>query len=285
VMQRPALPAFAPGPDYYPYVARGYDLAGRHYDEIEGQNAISERVRTESIRAALLAFRPGDRVLELGCGTGRDAVMMASHGIRVLATDVSPAMIAITRERAEREGVADLVEAAAMPAAAAANLDGPFDGAYSNGAVFNLEPDMERVSRGLARSLRPHARAIVTAANRASLFELLFYPCVLRPRKAFRKLRDTVPIPISRGGPGKKYVVPTRFLSPSQFIAQFASAFIVEDWKGLQILTPPWNLVDMAVLFRGAVAPMEAVEDRVSRWRGLRSMGAIYLLVLRRKGF
>ncbi len=283
-MRRGPLPTFAPGPDYYPYVARGYDLVGSHYDEIEGRNAISERVRKESMRAALLAFRPGDRVLELGCGTGRDAVMLAAHGIHVVATDVSPAMIAITRERAKREGVADLVEAAAMSAAAAASLEGPFDGVYSNGAVFNLEPDMERVSLGLARSLRPDGRAIVTAANRASLFELLFYPFVLRPRKAFRKLGDTVPIPISRGGPGKRYVVPTRFLSPSQFLAHFASAFVVEDWKGLQILTPPWNLVDMAVLFRGAVAPMEAVEDLVGRWWGLRSMGAIYLIVLRRKG-
>lgn len=283
-MASPPLPAFAPGAAYHEYVARGYDLVGRFYDEIEGRNAISERVRRETMAAAASTFLPGERVLELGCGTGRDAVAMASRGVRVVATDVSAAMVAITRERAEREGVGDLVEARTMSAAAGASQAGPFDGVYSNGAVFNLEPDLAQVARGLGRCLRPGGRMITTAANRTSLFELLVYPLVLRPRKAFRKLRETVPIPISRGGPGKRYVVPTRFLTPREFLSPFAGAFEIEDWKGLQVLTPPWNLVDMAERFRTAVVPMEALEDRVGRWPGVRSLGAIYLLVLRRRG-
>ena len=32
-------------------------------------------------------FRPTQRILELGCGTGEDAVRLASTGVRVVATD------------------------------------------------------------------------------------------------------------------------------------------------------------------------------------------------------
>src|SRR5205814_10343916 len=55
------------------------------------------------------SFRPRNRILKLGCGTGRDAVPLARRGIRVDATDVSPAMTAATRARVLREDLSDLV--------------------------------------------------------------------------------------------------------------------------------------------------------------------------------
>src|SRR5207244_5164801 len=102
-------PRFVPTPAFYNHVARGYDLIASSYDDVEGRNEISETVRRYSIDAALKVFRPGSRILELGCGTGRDAVALAQRGIRVDATDVSPAMIAATRARVLRENLRDLV--------------------------------------------------------------------------------------------------------------------------------------------------------------------------------
>jgi len=276
-------PRFEPEKKFYEHVARGYDITASSYDDVEGRNEISERVRRISLAAAIAAFRPDDRILELGCGTGRDAVFLARHGISVVATDVSPAMVAITRARAERVGVGDRVSARVSSAAEAARDGGAYDGAYSNGAVLNLEPDLAGVGRGLASSLRPGAKAVLTAANRISLFELLVYPAVGRPRKAFRKLGQNVPIPVSREGAGKRYVVPTRFLSPREFLSALGPEFDVESWRGLQVLTPPWNLVDKARLFRLAVTPLEVLEDHFGQMRGFRSLGSIFLMTLRRR--
>jgi len=280
---KPPWPRFEPGEEFYGHVARGYDLTAPSYDDVEGRNEISERVRRASLEAALNVFRPGSRILELGCGTGRDAVFLARHGMSVVASDVSPAMVAITRTRAALEDVADRVVAKVAPAAQAAQEGGPYDGAYSNGAVINLEPDLSRLVQGLAKSLRRGAGMVLTAANRISLFELLVYPIVARPRKAFRKLGREVPIPVSREGAGKRYVLPTRFLSPREFISAFRPDFDIETWRGLQILTPPWNLVDMARLFRPAIVPLEVLEDRYGSMRGFRSLGAIFLMTLRRR--
>jgi SAM-dependent methyltransferase len=280
---RAKAPSFEPGAAYYTYVARGYDQTADSYDRVEGRNAISERVRRTALGAALSRFHPGDRVLEIGCGTGRDAVEMARHGIEVVATDVSPEMAAATLARAKREGVSDLVTVRTLPAAAASGEGGPYDGAYSNGAVLNLEPDLAGVASGLCRTLRPEACAILTAANRLSLFELAVYPLVLRPRKAFRKLGSTVPIPISREGIGKRYVVPTRFITPAEFRRFFRLGFDLVSLRALQALTPPWNLVDMADRFRAAVDSLERIEYRLAEGRLLRNLGAIYLTVFRRR--
>jgi len=277
-------PPFVPGTEFYSYVARGYDQTAGSYDHVEGRNAISERVRRTTMGAALSTFRKGDRILELGCGTGRDAVEMALNGIHVIATDLSAAMVSATQARAERHGVTHLVTVKTAPAAMAAQEDGPYDGVYSNGAVLNLEPNLADVAAGLLKTLRPSGTAILTAANRVSLFELAVYPLVLRPRKAFRKLGTTVPIPISREGRGKTYVVPTRFLTPREFMNLFDGGFDLVSLRALQAITPPWNFVDLAVRFHAAVSPLERIEDRLAEGRLLRSLGAIYLAILRRKG-
>lgn len=279
--KRARRPGFGPTASYYDHIARGYDSIANTYDEVEGQNEISERVRRHSLDAAFKSFRPGDRILELGCGTGRDAISLARRGIRVMATDVSPAMVEATRERVRDADLGDMIMVECLNASAAA-AKGTFDGAYSNGAVLNLEPDLAGVARGLRESLVPGAFVVLTGANRLSLFELLFYPMALRPRKAFRKLGNEIPIPISREGKGRTYVVPTRFLTPNEFLSPFRSAFVLKLQRGLQVITPPWNLVDMVRLLRPAILPLVNIEDRMGLLPGFRDLGAIYLVVLQR---
>jgi SAM-dependent methyltransferase len=56
------------------------------------------------------AVRAGGPVLELGVGTGRIAVPMASAGVSVIGVDNSEGMLAVARERAELAGVSELVD-------------------------------------------------------------------------------------------------------------------------------------------------------------------------------
>src|SRR6476620_995809 len=56
------------------------------------------------------ALHAGGPVLELGVGTGRIAVPVASAGVPVLGVDTSAGMLAVAREHAELAGVGELVE-------------------------------------------------------------------------------------------------------------------------------------------------------------------------------
>ena len=67
-------------------------------------------------------LRPGSRVLDVGCGTGRYAVALADRGFEVMAIDESPEMVARARAKAGAERIAFRVADAVdgLPA-------GPFD--------------------------------------------------------------------------------------------------------------------------------------------------------------
>jgi cyclopropane fatty-acyl-phospholipid synthase-like methyltransferase len=74
------------------------EVAG--YDVRQGTDPEVERRRIER-----LGITAGDLVIEFGCGTGALAVAAAEAGAGVHAVDVSPTMLAATRERARQAGV------------------------------------------------------------------------------------------------------------------------------------------------------------------------------------
>lgn len=77
-----------------------------------------------------LADRMGDPILELGCGTGRALIPLASEGHQVTGIDASPAMLALARTRAEQAGVAsrmNLIEGDFSTA----DLGGPYRFAFT----------------------------------------------------------------------------------------------------------------------------------------------------------
>src|SRR3990172_1699331 len=96
-----------------------YDTAGDQpfgriaadYDRAFTETQLARRLR-EIVWSCLAArFKTGDRVLELNCGTGEDATWLAGRGIYVVATDVSPEMLAVTARKALSRGVANRIEA------------------------------------------------------------------------------------------------------------------------------------------------------------------------------
>jgi SAM-dependent methyltransferase len=98
----------------------GFDAAAATYDADFSERRLGRWLR-QAVQAHLGAlFAPGDRVLELGCGTGEDALWLARRGVRVTATDASPAMLDITRGKVQAQSLQHLVETAQLDMAALA---------------------------------------------------------------------------------------------------------------------------------------------------------------------
>lgn len=75
--------------------------------------------------AVFAEVEPGDRVLDMGTGSGSLALIAAKKGADVLAVDLNPHAVAAVRANAELNGVADLVEARESDVFAA--VEGRFD--------------------------------------------------------------------------------------------------------------------------------------------------------------
>jgi ubiquinone/menaquinone biosynthesis C-methylase UbiE len=107
-----------------------YDRIAARYD---AQQAGDEWMRSCLHRHYVRVFRPGKRVLDIGCGTGTDALALARHGIQVLGIDGSPGMI---RQGRARIG-AWRVSLCVLAIEDITTLDTTFDGAYSSFASLN----------------------------------------------------------------------------------------------------------------------------------------------------
>jgi demethylmenaquinone methyltransferase / 2-methoxy-6-polyprenyl-1,4-benzoquinol methylase len=109
--------------------------------------------------AAAAVVRPGDRVLDVCCGTGDLAVAALRAGGRVTGLDFSEPML----ERARRKSPA--IEWVCGDALASPFADGSFDAATVAFGVRNLD-DLERGLAELRRVLRPGGRLAILEITR-----------------------------------------------------------------------------------------------------------------------
>jgi SAM-dependent methyltransferase len=107
----------------------------------------------------LLAAAPGERILDVGCGTGHQAAALAALGAEVVGTDGDAAMLEVARaEHPEvRFALADAQDAAALRAAAGSS---DYDAVLSNAALHWM-PRQDDVVAGIASVLRPGGRLVV----------------------------------------------------------------------------------------------------------------------------
>jgi SAM-dependent methyltransferase len=99
---------------------------------------------------ALLAPRPGERILDLACGDGRLTERLAAAGAAVVGVDAAPAMVAAARARG--------LDARVM-SAERLTFDLEFDAVFSNAALhWMTRPDP--VLAGVRRALRPGGRFV-----------------------------------------------------------------------------------------------------------------------------
>ena len=111
----------------------------------------------------LAALRPGERVLDLGSGSGTDA-FAAAHLVgqsgRVVGVDFSPEQLEKARQLAAATGLDQMVEFWERRIEILPMADAAFDCVISNG-VINLSADKARVFAEAARVLRPGGRLAV----------------------------------------------------------------------------------------------------------------------------
>jgi len=98
----------------------------------------------------LLDPKPGEHVLDLGCGDGVLTAKIAERGATVIGVDSSAAQIEAARARGLDARVVDGV---------ALDLDERFDAVFSNAALHWMKPP-EAVARGVAALLVPGGRFV-----------------------------------------------------------------------------------------------------------------------------
>ncbi|MCC6568861.1 MAG: methyltransferase domain-containing protein [Anaerolineales bacterium] len=146
-----------------------YNKLSRWYDVVAG--GTEKKYRDWGLEK--LSAKPGEKILEIGFGTGHCLVSLAravGPDGRVTGVDISDGMLAIARERLQTEGLGERVD---LRLGDAANLDfveaGSLDGVFMS---FTLElfdnPEIPRVLQECRRILRSGGRLAVVSMTKTN---------------------------------------------------------------------------------------------------------------------
>lgn len=148
-------------------VSAAFDRIAGRYDDL-WTNTGNGRLQREAVwRFTDRLFAAGDHILDLGCGTGEDALHLSERGVRVSAIDASSAMVDIARRRG--------VEATMVNLDRLDQFEGKFHGAISNFGALNCIEGLAALRGPLARLVRRGGYFACCVMGRFCLWESLYY--------------------------------------------------------------------------------------------------------------
>jgi SAM-dependent methyltransferase len=258
-----------------------FDGVASDYDRSNAANPTLRGMRARAWAAVDPLLAPGSRLLDLGCGSGRDAEHFAANGHHVTAIDWSPAMVAEARRQVRASGVSARVEVQHVgihEIDRLAPVDARFDACYSSFGPLNCVVDLETASRQIADRLRPGGLLIASVIGRICPWEIAVHVVRGQFRRAVvRFRRGLVAVPLEGG------TVWTRYYTPREFERIFAAAGLTRiSLRALGLLVPPPYLSAFAARHSRAMRLLQRIEDRTASWPIVRDCGDHFLIVLRK---
>ncbi len=156
-----------------------FDAIAARYEELWSSTTDGMQQRRQVWRELDQVFEHGQHILDLGCGTGDDAVHLNARGVRTTAIDASEQMAAAARVRG--------VDAQHLAIEDIGSLIGAFDGVLSNFGAFNCVADPTRAAIALAEKLRPGGTFAMCVLSRFYWRESLRYAFTLDFAQATRR--------------------------------------------------------------------------------------------------
>jgi len=248
-----------------------FDSFAASYDSDFARTGCGRFLR-EAVWRRLPAAR---RALDIGCGSGEDALFLAGRGAEVTAADASPAMLDVTWRKAMAAGLGSKIETRLFDLNAPAALEGSYDLVLSNFGAINCAMELAPLARRLREAVAPGGAVALVAMGRFCAWETLWYG--LRGKAAaVRRWSGASSADIG----GEK--IPIRYWSPRDIAAAFAG-FAVEAVHPVGVFLPPSDLFSRVERHPALFRRLAAWEARAFPHAALAHVADHHMTLLRRK--
>jgi SAM-dependent methyltransferase len=237
-----------------------FDLVASRYDELWTHTQIGRLQREAVWRHIEPLFPEGSRILDLGCGTGEDALHFSRAGVHVSAYDASHEMVRICRGRG--------VDANVLAIEELKNIPGTYNGAISNFGALNCVPDLTRLRQPLARLIPAGGFLAFCLMGRFCFWETVHFLYRGEIRKAARRWRGR--------SHSASLDLPVWYPSVSEITRAFAPDFSLAQLVGIGLCVPPSFVTEVSSAF---LACCDAMDRRASHRRFFRALSDHRLLI------
>jgi ubiquinone/menaquinone biosynthesis C-methylase UbiE len=255
-----------------------FDSIAEQYDEIFTRSLIGRAQRDAVWDVLRKTFLPGDRLLELNCGTGEDALFLSTLGVSVVACDASERMINVATRRMQSMPEGARIQFEACPTEHIADLcdRGPFDGAFSNFSGLNCIADLSATAQQLAVLVRPGGRVVLVLSSRFCLWESFWYLAQGKPDRAVRRWKGKATASLGN------IALEMRYPTVGDIRRMFRPFFALRARRGVGITVPPSYVEALARKYPRTLLELQAFDRKIAAWPVCRSIGDHTLLVLER---
>jgi ubiquinone/menaquinone biosynthesis C-methylase UbiE len=233
-------------------VTTAFDQLAAQYDQLWTRSTVGHLQREAVWRHIGNLFKPGQAVLDLGCGTGEDALRLMEAGLRVRAIDASREMVSIARDRG--------VDAITLSIENCGLLDEQFDAVLSNFGALNCVEDLASLRQPLARLVRPDGYLAICIIGRFCLWETAWALLHRKPAKAFRRWRASVMSSL-----GIRVFYPSKRGLETTLRPQFR----LVSWSGIGLSVPPSYVTGLS---NSLLQKLAAFDRHAARWPILRGL-------------
>ncbi len=255
-----------------------FDSIAESYDKEFEDNLVTKSIRPVITESFIKYFRAGQHILELNCGTGTDALMLAEKEIHVTAIDSSEKMIQQAKLKAHKRAIRS-VDFRVMDFENIETLgENKFDGAFSNFGGLNCSRSLSDVLENLSKLLKPQSPLIVCLLNKLCLWEIGSFLLRGNVRTAFRRLH-------SDGTDAKLSASSIRvwYYSPYEFAKILSPWFTVKEIYGINILSPLPNSHSFVSKFPRLSLRLLNVDEKIRRLVPFYMLGDHFVIEARRK--
>jgi ubiquinone/menaquinone biosynthesis C-methylase UbiE len=251
-----------------------FDRIAQDYDQVFTNTLVGRAQRDAVWEVLARTFRNNDRILELNCGTGEDAVYLAGNGISVVALDASRQMIARAQQRLQHHSPQLPILFRELPTERIGELhaETQFDGAFSNFSGLNCIADLGVTASSLARLVKQDGRMVLCFSTRFCLMEILYYLIHGQWRKAFRRCTGYSEVTLD----GMQFTV--YYPTLRKIRQSFAPDFRLSFWTGIGVAIPPSYLEGWVRRHPRLFRLLRRLEERLATMPVLRSTGDHVLL-------
>jgi SAM-dependent methyltransferase len=259
---------------------QAFDRLAPAYDDTFTHTQIGRYLRQRVHARLNLHFHAGNHVLELGCGTGEDALYLARRGVRVTATDSSERMLAVARAKAAGN---PFVSVERLDLRHLANSQQPtansrFDGIFSNFGALNCLDDWRPLAGWLAERVKPGGIVAFGVMSPLCLWEMGWHGLHLDFKTATRRLRkETTFQPDESSAP-----ISVRYPTIRRLTRDFAPWFRRIHVQGIGLFLPPSDVFGVVEKRPRLLKLLMELEERFARYGKLALLADHYWIEFER---